>query len=325
MTMTRQNQLLVVTSICLSCSSFAAAAMLLAGGSSLFSTLGTVVLAFSIAGLLCCLLAQREKPQSEVVEVPVKASLGRFLDGLESLLAGDTEAAIPMPEEIKRNERERLETAIASVRSLIHQNRQYKAPRNEQTLTATPPPAVATASNHRGIQTYRKHLNTLSQRLEQLAAQLLASTSASEENRDSTQEQLASLKLQARKLQDRSRSLGDSVDLLKDLAEQSGVLALNAAIQASRSGEEGLGVIADELQRVANRHSDAGRQFDENLQQLNADLVDTNKIIETGRQHLQRGQHDVSQLRKHISELARTCAGLRSQADAELDNGGETT
>jgi methyl-accepting chemotaxis protein len=319
-TMTRQHQLIVVASICCSCTALAGAAILLAGGNTLYASLGAVTLGFSVAGLLCCLLAHREKTEPERIEVPVKASLGRFLDGFESLLAGDIKAAMPMPEQLHRNERERLETASASVRSLIQQNKHYKQPTNETVITAAPPPAEP---RNKGLHSYQKHLNTLSQRLEQLAAQLLASTGANEESRDSTQEQLASLKLQARKLQDRSRSLGDSIDLLKDLAEQSGVLALNAAIQASRSGEDGLGVIADELQRVANRHSDASRQFDENLQQLNADLVDTNKIIETGRQHLQRGQHDVSQLRKHIAELARTCAGLRSQVDA--DSTGATT
>ncbi|MDD9892539.1 MAG: methyl-accepting chemotaxis protein [Gammaproteobacteria bacterium] len=311
--MNRLNQLIVVTAICLLCCALAGAAALVAANDSLTQTIGAAVVLFSLGGLICAVLAQRQKPEQETVNVPVKASLGRFLDGLEGLLAGDVNTAIPMPEQISSSERERLETATASLRSLVQKYR------SQRQSTASEQPAVATSTENNGtgnslaVQEQAKHLSKLSQRLEQLASQLLASTGANEENREGAQEQLATLKLQARKLSDRSRMLGDNIDLLKDLAEQSGVLALNAAIQASRSGEDGLGIIADELQRVANRHSDAGRQFEENLQQLNADLTDTNKIIDTGRQHLNQGQHDVSQLRRHISELARTCNALRNQ------------
>lgn len=314
--MTRQNQLIVVSSLCLLCTGIAGSAAYFAANSALIETISMAVMGLSAAGILCSLLAQRQTPEAVTVNVPVKASLGRFLDGLESLLAGDLNTAIPMPEQISTGERERLESTTASIRNLLKQNRSFKQSKPENIVAApvdTAKQDTATATVPQ-LQDHSKHLEKLSQRLEQLAAQLLASTSSSEENRDSTQEQLAALKLQARKLSDRSRMLGDNIDLLKDLAEQSGVLALNAAIQASRSGEDGLGIIADELQRVANRHTDAGRQFEESLQQLNADIIDTSKIIDTGRQHLNQGQHDVSQLRRHIAELARTCSGLRQRA-----------
>lgn len=325
--MKRTDQLLAVASTTSLLSALAGVVVALTATDFLPQAAGGLTAILSLVALACTALARKnDTPASAPAVDPTqaKASLGRFLDGLEAMIAGDTSLAVPMPEHIKPSERERLESATVSLRALLQKHRTQSQP-NTANGPAVPQPQPAPAVAEKPSSTSansnpNKHLAALSQRLEQLAAQLLAATGSNEENRESTQEQLAALKLQARKLSDRSRMLGDNVDLLKDLAEQSGVLALNAAIQASRSGEDGLGIIADELQRVANRHTDAGRQFDENLQQLNADLIDTNKIIDTGRQHLSHGQHDVSQLRRHISELARTCNALRNQS-GRIGNG----
>ena len=280
--------------------------------------LSLVATGFNAGALITLVAALLQKPQTITIEVPEKISIGRFLDGLESLLAGDANAAIVIPKEFINPERARLETAIASIRSLLNYRRQSTHSLGPQ----APPPSsaanTATQPNHNALNTNEQsqHLTKLSQRLEQLATQLLNATDTSEINRDGAQDQLAAMKLQARKLSDRSRLLADNIEILKDLAEQSGVLALNAAIQASRSGEEGLGVIADELQRVANRHSDASRQIEETLQQLNADLTDSNTIIDSGRQQLNKGQHEITQLRRHIGELARACAALRNNRES---------
>lgn len=87
-----------------------------------------------------------------------------------------------------------------------------------------------------------------------------------------------------RRVRDHSRSVRDGVELVKDLSEQTNVLALNAAIQASRSGEDGLGVVAEELQRVAVRGADSGRKLEEQLDALRDDLTDTMAAITRGEQ-----------------------------------------
>lgn len=285
--------------------------------------IGATVSLFSSTGLAAAIFAMRVPPKQVTVQVPTKISIQDYLTGLERLLAGDSQSTVTAPEQLTKAERQKLDAATADIRRLLvdQQDLSKQVQQLEQAehipmpQAEVPPLATGHLSGPADLQ-----LAQLSAELEKLAAQLLSATGSNEENRDSTQEQLASLKLQARKLADRSRALADTVDLLKDLAEQSGVLALNAAIQASRSGESGLGVVADELQRVANRHADASRQLEESLLQMNNEIGETNDMIDSGRKHLSQGHHDISQLRRHIATLARTCSELQQDDAGTIDS-----
>lgn len=277
--------------------------------------IGAAVVLFSLAGMVAVKLAQNlpaPEPVKVKVQVPSQISIQPYLDGLEQLLAGDASQLASAPKELPRAERDQLNALTATIRRAMNDRQSLQAAVSRlQTKQAVAMPNPVASNNPPPLQ-QGQALAKLSAQLEKLASQLLAATDSSEDNRDNTNEQLAALKLQARKLGDRTRALGDTVELLKDLAEQSGVLALNAAIQASRSGESGLAVVADELQRVANRHTDASRQFEESLLQLNNEIGETNDMIDNGRQLLGKGHHDLSQLRSHIGTLARTCNELKT-------------
>jgi twitching motility protein PilJ len=76
-----------------------------------------------------------------------------------------------------------------------------------------------------------------------------------------------------KRLGESSQEIGNIVELISDLAEQTNILALNASIQASMAGDAGRGfaVVADEVQRLAERAANATKQIDALVRTIQAD------------------------------------------------------
>lgn len=83
-----------------------------------------------------------------------------------------------------------------------------------------------------------------------------------------------------KRLGESSQEIGDTVSLIDDIADQTNILSLNAAIQAAMAGEAGRGfaVVADEVQRLAERSSHATKEIEALVKTIQGD---TNQTVES--------------------------------------------
>jgi len=112
----------------------------------------------------------------------------------------------------------------------------------------------------------------------QLAAQGTDAVKNAITGMDTIREHIQETSKRIKRLGESSQEIGDIVELINDIAEQTNILSLNAAIQATMAGEAGRGfaVVADEVQRLAERSSNATKQIDALVRTIQSD---TNEAI----------------------------------------------
>jgi twitching motility protein PilJ len=104
-------------------------------------------------------------------------------------------------------------------------------------------------------------------------------------------EQIQETSKRIKRLGESSQEIGEIVELISDITEQTNVLALNAAIQAASAGEAGRGfsVVAEEVQRLAERSGDATKQIAAIVKTIQSDTHDTVAAMEVSTQGVVEG------------------------------------
>jgi twitching motility protein PilJ len=237
----------------------------------------------------------------------------KLLDEMGDLADGDLSIEPEVTEQITGAIADSINFAVKEMRGLVSriktaaQEVALASERSRQTATelteATLRQAAQITETTERVMEMAKSMENMSQSAEQSAEVARGSLTTAKRGADAVhdtitgmddmREQIQETAKRIKRLGESSQQIGEIVELITDIAEQTNILSLNAAIQAAMAGEAGRGfaVVADEVQRLAERSAEATKQIAELVKTIQADTNEavasmeqaTNGVVETTR------------------------------------------
>jgi len=268
----------------------------------------------------------------------------RLLDEMGSLAEGDLTVKTTVSEDITGAIADSVNYAIDELRTLVttinETSEQVSSSAQETQTTARHLADAAKAQAHR-ISTATSAINQIASSMDDVSKNSAESADVAERSvqiasrgaevvretisgMDSIRDQIQETSKRIKRLGESSQEIGSIVELINDIAEQTNILALNAAIQAASAGEAGRGfaVVADEVQRLAERSASATKRIETLVQTIQSDTNEavnsmeqtTAEVVAGARKaedagsalgDIERVSHDLSALIQNISAAAR--------------------
>jgi twitching motility protein PilJ len=293
--------------------------------------------------------AERQRREAERLEQEAKlandqnqAAILRLMNELQEVADGDLTIQATVSEDITGAIADSVNYTVEELRSLVSR---INATAGQVESASSKAQEIATGLQAASEQQSREIRDTgeavleMAHRIDEMALRAAESAKvarqslhASEEGAgavenaitgmDGIRDQIQETAKRIKRLGESSQEIGEIVELISDITEQTNVLSLNAAIQAASAGEAGRGftVVAEEVQRLAERSAEATRQIAALIRAIQTDTQDAVAAMERSTQGVVEGTRLSDEAGRALGEIGRVSTRL-----AELIEGFSAT
>lgn len=296
--------------------------------------------------------AERQEQEAKRVNDANQAAILRLMNELQGVAEGDLTQEATVTEDITGAIADSVNYTVEELRALVGQVQATVAQVSQTTAevdqTSSELLAASNAQLHEIRETGRSVLD-MAARINRVSVQAQGSVSVARQSRQAAESglqavqdamggmnairaQIQETSKRIKRLGESSQEIGEITELISDITEQTHVLALNAAIQAASAGEAGRGfsVVAEEVQRLAERSAEATRQITQLVKAIQTDTQDAVAAMERSTKGVVEGAQlsdnagtalsEIDQVARRLAELIEDIAGSTA-SEAELANG----
>ena len=278
---------------------------------------------------------RRDLAETENTNEQNQMAILRLLDEIADLADGDLTASATVTEDFTGAIADSINYAIDQMRGLVSAINetavQVSSAAQETQATAM---HLAEASEHQAqeIAGASAAINEMAVSIDQVSANASESSAVAERSvaiankgaevvqatisgMDNIREQIQETSKRIKRLGESSQEIGDIISLITDIADQTNILSLNAAIQASMAGDAGRGfaVVADEVQRLAERSAAATKQIEALVKAIQNDTNEAVISMEQTTSEVVRGARlaqDAGVALEEIENVSKSLADL---------------
>jgi twitching motility protein PilJ len=276
--------------------------------------------------------AEREQQEAKRVNDANQAAILRLMNELQAVAEGDLTQQATVTEDITGAIADSINYTVEELRTLVSQVQGTvgRVTDTTQQVEATSTELLAASSEQlREIRDTGESVLQMAGRINDVSGQAQETASVARQSLDaaesglravqntiggmnSIRDQIQETSKRIKRLGESSQEIGEITELISDITEQTNVLALNAAIQAASAGEAGRGfsVVAEEVQRLAERSGDATRQIAALVKTIQTDTQDAVGAMERSTQGVVEGTR--------LSDAAGTALGEIDRVSRQL-------